>query len=370
LRLFNSSTIKLSLNACESNLLSHASIEINHENRTQSYHNGLSFPLDEKLSKTLPRWVSWAWFDYNVKHRPINLNYLFQYGSNNVYGWPPLHAPSLLELDIFLEGIAKNVRQLSVFRIKHVSGENHYSPDDDYISTFSYAFGLVTDRHLKSKDPPDPYWIFFLRAASLDGRGRDVMQIEKKLSKIQNEIKVFREYPCIEFEKLKKFLIKNANTFGNKRFDEINDDLIPPHPYTFTKEFHESYEKCILRYENGDFSHSLRDLRALVQEALVLTCKNLNLWYTYTNGEKKKESKIHEMVDLLISNGSLDKHQRYFASAFTDVANLSSHGDYPDHKAMEDYLTRGKILITFQIGANLIKHLEKIRENWRKETQR
>jgi hypothetical protein len=312
-------------------------------------------------------WVSCALFSYNVKHHAIDLDYLFRYAASKVYAWPPMTSPGNLELDIFLQGLENNIRKLSVYRIEHVSGDNHYSPDDDFITTFSYGFGLITERHLKSDDPPDPYWFFFLRAASLDKRGRHVDEVEKKLNKISSKIEVFREYHCIEFDKLKKFLIKNAHTFGNKRFDDINDDLIPPHPYTFTKEFHESYEKCILRYENGDFSHSMRDLRALVQESLVLTCRNLNL--LNVNTQANKEPKIHEMVELLISKGRLDRNMRHFANAFSDVANLSSHGTYPEQKDMEDFLTKSKILMTFQIGAHLIKRLDEIRENWRKETQ-
>jgi hypothetical protein len=286
-----------------------------------------------------------------------------------VYGYPISTHPAPLELSIFINGLRENIKKLSIIKFRHVYGLNQYSTEESYASVFSLAFSPITSRDLRSEDPPDPTWIFFLCVGGLDSFSRDINEIEKLIKKIPSEIEIMRKDYYLDLRDLIEFLQTEAQHIGSKKFDDVPDILLRPHPYTFTKKYQNAYSDFLSLYDRKKYAHALRDLRVLLQEACKLSCENLGIDTNpseeinkdQTKGETKK---IHEYVSLLVKNKKLDPTVASLSAAFTTIANLSSHGTYPSDDDLNNYMIKLRTMITFQIGTYMIKELSEIRENW------
>jgi len=290
---------------------------------------------------------------------------MFDGTSIRVYGYFPFTHPAYLELSIFLRGLKENIKKLAIIRFRHVYDYNQYSIEESFVSVYSYAFSPITDRELTTDDPSSPVWIFFIAAGSLDRFGRPVEEIEKLISEIPEKIDIIREEYYIELDQLIDYLRANAHHIGSRKFDNVEDVLIPPHPYTFTSEYHKAYDDFSSFYEEKKYARAMRDLRVLVQEACKLSCKNLRIQFNTNSDDKgKKDPTIENYINRLIEHDKLDKSLGKMSAAFTVIANESSHRTYPTDDDLNQPMVKMRIMLAFRIGAHLIKEMSEIRENW------
>ena len=116
------------------------------------------------------------------------------------------------------------------------------------------------------------------------------------------------------------------------------------------KESLDQYEKFIERFENRDFPQALRDLRALIQDAQEYVLTN----YQIPIPDNQNVSKFaHQLARENIIDGRL---LNWFL-AFTSIANLSSHGDFPNQQELKDPKIKDRVRITFRLGLHLLKEL-------------
>ena len=99
----------------------------------------------------------------------------------------------------------------------------------------------------------------------------------------------------------------------------------------------------------------MRDFRALIQDAFEISCNNKNIQIDH-----KEKTDITSLTGKLIKEKLLDGRLQEWSDAFTSVANESSHRDFPTDKDLQNYILKRKILLTFQLGAHLLRELEKL----------
>lgn len=244
------------------------------------------------LQKYAEKWTSWAVFNFNIKHRPVQLNSLFHYVEIKVYGYPFFAHSAILELNIFLNGISKTLDKFVIFRFRHLLENHQVSDEDDYRSLFSYAF-LISDLDTNTGDP---VWVFFVNIAAKE-TGKKVDEVENLISMMSKNIEtVRREEYDIRLDELFKFLLNHSNGFGSKRGDDSPPFLYTASRYRFGTDFENAYLKFLDRYDSEDYPQAMRDFRALIQNALEITCNNLNIPVQID----RKKIDIPSLVGLLI----------------------------------------------------------------------
>ncbi|QLH11257.1 hypothetical protein [Nitrosarchaeum sp. AC2] len=96
----------------------------------------------------------------------------------------------------------------------------------------------------------------------------------------------------------------------------------------------------------------MRDLRALVQEAMEITCEKKKI--SLGNIQNKK---IINITDKMKKVGMIDDVLYNWFLTFSSGANLSSHKGFPTRKDMQNGITRRRIMTTFFMGTHLISEL-------------
>ena len=291
----------------------------------------------------LERWTAWAVHNFNLKHNPANLESLFHEMDIRVYGLPRYTIPTMGEAHMLIGGIRQfPPNNLLIYRFRHVDPQVKYR-------SFSYAF-LVSHNNIHS------FWVFFPNCGGLDSGGAsgDLHTLEELISSVKTKSE--RKDLDIKYGELEKFLQKKAISFRLEyERDDIQISFIDPSENAFGKDFIQLYTKFRERYQAGDYSGALRDLRAVVQEAMQLTC------------EKKKvdlgsiqKRKIGNLSEKMKKSNIIDEDMYNWFLAFSSVANKASHGGFPTKKDLENSTLRRKIMTTFLLGNHLVEELENI----------
>ena len=155
-------------------------------------------------------------------------------------------------------------------------------------------------------------------------------------------------------DKLEKFLAKYVIAFESNRSGEMFFRLSEPSEETFGKEFAKAYSRFEERHDSEQYPQALRDLRALVQESMEIVCEKKNIDIT-----KIKKRDIGSLSDALIKHNVIDGKLNEWFRAFSSVANLASHKEYPSEKDLRNYYVKEKVRITILLGAHLIYEMEK-----------
>lgn len=325
-----------------------ASLEIYYTENTAPFFIDENIDYMRAHQPSLPRWVAWAVFCFNLKHNPVNLESLFNGISLRVYGIPRAPYPGLSELRLLAGGLEKfHKGKIVVYKFRHII-ESRYR-------AFSYAFSVGTTHHV--------YWAFFLEFGGMDSGGWSIAlkEAEDLIKRLSRKKKVEIRQLDVEYERLEKFLKKHAEGF-NFAYESQEKEIYDISDHIFGKDFAESFAKFEERYNNEDYPQAMRDLRALVQEAQEFVLRKK------LGKEPDNDASVQKLGAVLVDNKVIDDVLRHWFNAFSSVANKSSHNSYPSKEDLEDYNVRNKIIIAFHIGKHLIKELEKVMELPRQNT--
>lgn len=292
-------------------------------------------------SDFLARWTAWAVYNFNIKHNPINLDSLFNEMDILVYGIPRNTYPTMTEMQLLMGGVRTIKKgKILIYRFRHVDPTVKYR-------SFSYAF-------LVAHDDLHYFWVFFPEVGGLDsgGAGHDLQTTEELIKKIK--VKTERKYFDIKYNKLEKFLSKHVIAFESRRSGELIFRLSEPSEETLGKEFAKAYSKFEQRYENEQYPQALRDLRALVQESMEIVCEKKNI----DIAEIKKRD-IGNLSGILVKHKIIDGKLIEWFRAFSSVANLAAHKEFPSEKDLSNYHLKERILMTLLLGTHLISEIER-----------
>ncbi|MGH9923222.1 MAG: hypothetical protein ACRD38_10755, partial [Nitrososphaerales archaeon] len=128
-----------------------------------------------------------------------------------------------------------------------------------------------------------------------------------------------------------------------------------PSEEAFGRDFVEAYSKFEERYAAKEYPQALRDLRALVQHALEISCQKKDI-----DISNMKEPDINKISGLLISNNVIDGRLQSWFHAFSSIANQAAHRVFPSNKDLERPNLTQRITVTFQLGTQLISELESV----------
>ena len=318
-----------------------ASLEIYYSESASSFYFHEDIDYLRGHSDFLGRWAAWAVFNYNIKHNPVNLDSLFNETDIKVYGLPRYTHPTIMELRIFFNGLRNIAKKVLVYRFRHPDDEVRYR-------SFSYAFYVYPgNTHL---------WVFFPELGGLDSGGafHDYKTVEKLLK--TKKIKIERKNFDISYKDLRKYLEEHAlRVIGSHTVEKENLKLVgldkPQSPFGI--DFADSKQKFFDMYEKEEYPQALRSLRALVQEALERTCDR----YRITMEDVKKRN-IGKLSEGIIQKKIVDGMLREWFNAFTVVANLASHREFPSQSDMRNYTIFVRVELTFKLGIYLIMELE------------
>jgi len=292
-------------------------------------------------SNYLSRWVAWAVHNYRLQYEKVNLNALFTEVDIHVYSIPGYSRTTDREAVVLFNGIlATQENKVIIYKFRHVS-------PDYYLRNFSYAI------YVRPKGYSE-FIVFFPFNCGLDSGGsRSTYRhfqglIEMMNKKLDVEIKKYD----IQYEELEKYLLKNVSGFTSLYRDESLTPLwYISEPANVLDGSEIAFEIFKKRLEGKEYPQALRDLRALVQQAL----ENV---INYYNLEEVSLININKLASLLIKNQLLEGRLLSWFNAFTSIANIASHKDYPNKKDMENNIIQDRILLTFYLGLHLIKELD------------
>ncbi|HJT10255.1 MAG TPA: hypothetical protein VJ771_05670 [Candidatus Nitrosotalea sp.] len=320
-----------------------ASLQINYDEGSAPFYFNENLDDLKSHSDFLSRWTAWAVFNFNLKHNPVNLESLFNEMDIRVYGIPRYTYPTMGEAHLLIGGINQfPSNKVLIYKFRHMDPSVKYR-------SFSYAF-LVSHNNLHN------FWVFFPNCGGLDsgGAGGDLRKMEELIGTIKT--KVERKNFDIIYESLEKFLQKKAIGFRTElEYDDIHMSFAEPSEEAFGNDFVHSYSKFKERYDAKDYSGALRDLRALVQEAMEITCRKKN-----ADLGNLKNRNIGNISGKMKDSQLIDESLYGWFFAFSAGANNASHRGYPTKQDMENHTLRQRVMVTFLLGTHLVDELESI----------
>lgn len=291
-------------------------------------------------SNFLSRWAFWAVYNYRLKHHGMDLNSVFHESMIRVYGDP---RRDIDEIEVIMNHLLKNQKdELICYKFGHVPGEYR-------LRCFSYAFWVGLEHN-------PGYWAFFPDCVGLDsGASRRYYRfIEKYIKELEEKVGLDLRRYDVDYEDLKMFLLKNATHFFSI-YNEENYNLIRywMRPYRVIGDSKNKFEEFVERYEKKKYPQALRDLRALVQDAqeYVLMEKGV---------ETPEKPDIRKFTHILIKNNIIDGRLENWFAAFTSIANLATHGDFPNEEEIDDLIIVRRVHMTIKLGLHLLKELDSI----------
>jgi len=294
----------------------------------------------------LGRWASWAIFNFRQAHEKINLESLFHEMDIRIYGIPGYCEPAESEAETLFNGIlATQEGKVIVYRFRHMDPESYLC------RSLSYAV-YVSPKGFSS------FWAVFPDNCGLDSGGgySAYNHFEKLIEKVKQRYEVeVKKYDAL-YDEFEAFLLKKSAGFSSA-IGNHDLDMLTHHSNRLKvldgsqKEF----EGFMQRLEKKQYSQALRDLRALVQQAQENVVRSVSLDASHIS-----DPDVNKLASLLIEHKYIDGRLRSWFTAFTSIANLASHGDFPTKKNMTDPLLRTRVLLTFHIGIYLIDELNQI----------
>ena len=254
-------------------------------------------------------WLDTILYEMNLKYKPINLESLF--GNNSIRIHKGTRS-AFTELMIFLAGIQRlfHDNKLIVYKFQHIDKNMN-----DY-RWFSYAFPIKRGYY-------PSFWVLFLKAGGLDSNGAKNMleQYEEKINSVSMPV-TYKTFD-IEYKDLEQFLKQNSYSFHTPSVLEISFHRYQPNDNSFGNDFSTQYDEFLKIYNDMDYQRALRDLRALVEQALRITQRKFGI-------EPKEYARVAQMYESLIEKNHVPKHLRQWIDAFTVIANEPAHGRDPN----------------------------------------
>ena len=293
----------------------------------------------------LSRWASWAVFNFRLIHHQVNLESLFYGMQLRVYGILGDSKSTQEEAELLFNGIlATQKGKVIIYKFRHI---NRIA----LVRSFSYAVWVNPKGH-------SSFWIFFPYNCGLDSGGsrRAYKHFESLINRIQQKFEVeLRKYD-VEYEELDRYLLRNAiGFFSRYRRYELDSLSRFWSPIKVLKGSEQGFQKFIERFDEEEYAQALRDLRALLQQAQENVAKFKNLNYSHIT-----KPNVNKLASFLIENQIIDGRLLSWFEAFTAIANLASHKDFPTIEDMKNYILRTRVLLTFYLGIQLLKELDVI----------
>jgi hypothetical protein len=297
-------------------------------------------------SDFLCRWAAWAVFRFKEAHEKVTLNSIFHEAEIRVYGIPGYCDPAEGEADLLFHGIlTKQKGKVIIYRFRHVE------PPSGYLCrSFSYAVWV-------NPGGSPPFWVTFPDNCGLEGgRSRSTHHhFEKLIAMLKRKLEVEIKRFDVPYSELETFLLKNSTGFFSVFRDNDVDSLLHYHgPSEVLKGSEEELEKFKESFQRKEYPQALRDLRALVQQAQENVAKLKEL-----DCSSVQDPDVNKLGAFLIEKKVLDGRLRSWFSAFTSIANLASHRNFPTIEDMRDKVLRTRILLTFHLGVQLLEELDK-----------
>ena len=296
-------------------------------------------------SSYLSRWASYAVFKFKQVHEKTLLNSVFHETEIRVYGLPGYCDPAIGEARLLFHGMLHLQKgKILVYKFRHVD-----SPSGYLMRSFSYAIWVTT-----SKGPC--FWGVFPDFCGLDsGQGfRTYREFQALLVMLEKKFQVEVRKFDIPYEELETFLLGNAEGFSSiDRTDDLYKLSYYGGPSKVLEGSENEFKKFKEQLQNKQYPQALRDLRALVQQAEENLAKKLEIDYSSI-----QEPDVNKLAGLLIEKKALDGRLRSWFNAFTAVANIASHRSYPTAEDLKNEVCRIRIMLTFQLGLQLLEELD------------
>jgi len=291
----------------------------------------------------LSRWAAWAMFNFRQTYEKVNLLSLFQDSTIRIYGIPHYSQPAEPEVELLFRGIiALQKRKLFIYKFRHIRhGDNYRS--------FSYAIRVDIDSG-------PPFWVFFANQCGLDSGGaghtytvfEDVIDLARQ--KLEVEIKNFD----IEYDELERFLLEKRSGFESiLREDNLEDLFRFSYPTKVLEGSELEYEKFLQRLNGKEYPQALRELRALVQQAEENVAKA-----QLVDLAKISELNVNNIAAVLVKEKLIDGRLIHWFQAFSTVANVAAHRNFPTQENLKNFTLRRRILLTIYLGRQLLEELE------------
>lgn len=294
----------------------------------------------------LSRWVSWAIFNFRQTHQKVNLESLFHDVDIRVYGIPGYCDPAEGEAHLLFNGIiATQKDKVLIYRFRHMDREGYLC------RSISYAV-FVNPKGLSG------FWVVFPDNCGLDsGRGHSTYQhFEELIEMLRQRFEVEVRRYDIAYDELETFLLKKSTGFFSVfRTNELDTLLRYSGPVKVLHSSEKEFKKFMDRLEKKEYPQALRDLRALVQQAQENVAKLKNLEYS-----KISNPDVNKLAAFLIKNKQIDGRLNPWFLAFTSIANIASHGDFPTKQCMENPVLRTRVLLAFHLGIHLLEELDNV----------
>ena len=320
-----------------------ASMSITYAKELEPYYFFESFPKSKDRPHEMVRWVSWAIFNYRLEHQKANLKTLFGGMDIHIYGVPGYGGED--EAELLLNGmLSMHEGKAIVYRFRHIEKENFL------MRRISYAiFAAPKNR--------GGLWLVFPDCSGLDSGGSHITYetYEALLSKLAEKFDVEINNYDIQYDDFERFLLKNAFNFDCI----LRRNVLKPYSGSIScprvlQESEAKFEKLVEKFQQENYSESLRDLRALVQQAQE------NILKTIPSYKITPKANIHGLAQDLVTNNKLDGRLLPLFTAFHTVASEASHKDFPSEEQMMDSILIGRVVIIIYLGLQLLEELDSI----------
>ena len=315
---------------------------IKYEEHGQPFEMRYTFE-NPQINLDIIGWTTWVLHSFNLKYHPLNLEGKFLNSPLRVYGSSDSHLETLAEFQLLMRGLRACESDVIVLKLRHVDPV-------DWMRSYSYAI-WAEPRYAG-------IWVFFLNAAGLDTRGgkRDLAIIEKLIRSLEPKRVSVTTYD-VSLRMLESFLARTHNDF--RRFDSefsaeysqriaLNDGEDP-----FGTEITDSLRKATDSFWSRDYPGALRDLRAVVQDALELLAQKESV-----NLKEIDKPNINRIAHKLADENVLDGRLVSWFDCFASFANVASHGNFPNEEEWKDMSIRSRVLATFIIGRQLLVEMK------------
>ncbi len=309
--------------------------EINHGPvLVKIFYNGFSayFYVNDDITKyhghNMRQWMDSVIYSFNQHRNSGGLDALFSNMPIRVYGLPNNMYWTEPELIHFINGINTQPQKILIYKFRHIDPHTKYR-------SFSYAFFQGS------------FWTFFLEVGGLDSGGAhcDLNKVNEMIKNISVPVDI--QDKDVDYPELEKFLAGRVVPFEPKRKGEITFRLNGVKAIKFGAEFSNRYSKFLSNYEDDDYVQALRNLRALLQTAMEIICKQRSF-------QLDKDPNITKLCHLLKNKAVIDDRMIAWYGAFTSRANVVAHKDYsPTGDDFSDEQLRTAVLIGTQLIAGL-----------------
>jgi hypothetical protein len=289
----------------------------------------------------LIRWAAWAVHNFNLTHHPPNLESLIGDVYVRVCGLPQSLHPTETEFQLLMKGLQVSNSKVTVLKFRHVDPGN---------GDRSYSYAIWAETEISG------LWIFFCKAGGLDSGGwyQSYKRIEGLIHDLGANVTV-KNFD-MRYRDLERFLLRRGAGFdtlysGDFDLESFQHELLSLD--SLGGKVSDAFRKSEESFWKEDYAGSLRDLRAVVQDALEYVAQLHHIDLTSV-----KDPDVPNIAGKLVGANVLEGRLTPWFQSFASIANLASHGTYPTEADWLNPRIRVRVLCTFVLGRQLLIELQ------------